>query len=167
MRKAARYMIRILLIAYIAMIAMLAIPILLGMQVLAVTSGSMEPTIPVGSVVYAQPAAFEDIQVGDIITFHLEKSGTKVTHRVVEKDEELWCVSTQGDANEDPDAQPTSYKNVDGVVRCVIPYLGRIAVLLNEIHGKIMLGAVFILLLALEELLSMGEKTRTLEKTNI
>lgn len=165
MRKAARYLIQILIIAYIAVIAMIVIPTVLGIQALTVTSGSMEPTIPVGSVVYAKPVAFEDIREGDIITFHLEKSGTKVTHRVVEKDENLFNVYTKGDANEEPDASPTSYKNVDGVVKCTIPYLGWLAVLLNEISGKICLISIFLVLMLLEEVLKEKEKPGCLKES--
>lgn len=165
MRKAAKYILQLITFVYIIGILILILPTFLGIQVLAVTSGSMEPSIPVGSVVYAQPAAFEEIQPGDIISFHLEKSGIKVTHRVVEKDEALRTLSTKGDANKDPDAQPTSYKDVDGIVRCAIPYLGRMAIFLNDRLGKLTLMSLFLLLLGMQEMLGQkGEKANCLKE---
>lgn len=160
MRKTVRYILKTITMAYIIMILILVIPSFFGIEILAVTSGSMEPAISVGSVVYAQPVSFTDIQEGDIITFHLEKSSTKVTHRVVKKEEALQCVSTKGDANEEPDARPVEYQNIEGVVRCTIPYLGRIAILLNEVYGKVILVSIFLMFLALEELVGKEEPGR-------
>lgn len=158
MRRTVKYIFRFLAVVYTAGIAMLMIPAVLGIHVLAVTSGSMEPTIPVGSVVYVQPVDFEDIQKGDIITFCLDKPGIKVTHRVVKKDEELKCLSTKGDANEEPDSHPVSCENVEGIVRCAIPHMGRIAVLLNETSGKVVLVSIFLLLAALDDSLNKSRK---------
>lgn len=160
MKKIVRYVLQSITTAYIIVILMLVVPSFFGIEILAVTSGSMEPAIPAGSVVYAQPAAFADLQVGDIITFHLEKSGTKVTHRVVEKDETMKCVSTKGDANKEPDAKSVSHQNIDGIVRCTIPYLGRMAALFNRVSGKVILISVFLFFLALEELVGQYERMK-------
>lgn len=157
MRKIFGYVLQIITMAYVAAVLMLVFPSFLGIQMFAVTSGSMEPIIPVGSVVYTKPIAFADIRAGDIITFHLEKRSIKVTHRVVEKNEILKSLSTKGDANKEPDAHPVSYQNVDGIVRCAIPHLGRLAIFLNTIFGKITVISILILLLILEELTGKGE----------
>lgn len=143
---------RFAVICYLALAAMLVLPSIFGIQVLAVTSGSMEPAIPAGSAVYVQPVNFEDIQVGDVITFRLEKSGTRVTHRVLEKDSESRTLLTKGDANKEADAHPVFAGELEGTVRCAVPCLGRAALLLNGVPGKILLLSVFLLLLAAEEL---------------
>lgn len=166
MRRIVGCMLKMVTIAYIASILILVLPSFLGIQVLAVTSGSMEPVIPVGAVVYAQPVDFSEVQEGDVIAFHLEKSNTKVTHRVVGKDEALKFVATKGDANKEPDAHPVSYQNIDGIVKCSIPHMGRLAVFLNTISGKIIGISVLILLLILEELTGQSgcKNSRPLKK---
>src|SRR5688500_13738077 len=60
------------------------VPLLLGWQSLVVYSGSMEPTIPVGSIVVLQPVAPAQLQVGDVVTFaRTAEPGVQVTHRIV------------------------------------------------------------------------------------
>ena len=65
----------------------------LGFNFFAVTSGSMAPKIPVGSLIYAGKYKLEDLKKDDVITFKVrdDKSGqvSVVTHRIAEvvKDE--------------------------------------------------------------------------------
>ena len=55
---------------------------LVGLTPYAVLSGSMEPELPVGSLVYVRAVDPSEVVVGDTITFKLE-SGTLVTHGTV------------------------------------------------------------------------------------
>lgn len=153
MRHLVRIAVQLLLLGYLVLLAMIIVPSFLGIQVDTVLSGSMEPAIQTGSVIYARPAAFSDIQRGDIITFRLEGSGIKVTHRVTEKDEAGEFLVTKGDANQEPDARPVRYQEVLGTVQCAVPYLGRLAVLLTRNDGKLLLLCILLLLSGLEELL--------------
>ena len=75
---------------------LIAAPMLAGYRPVVVLSGSMEPTFPVGSVIYYKAASFEQIQEGDPITFHAGEDGSLVTHRVVEKQELSSDFITQG-----------------------------------------------------------------------
>ena len=45
----------------------------------------MEPTYPVGSLIYYKAASFEDIKENDAITFRVDDD-TLVTHRVIENE---------------------------------------------------------------------------------
>ena len=68
-----------------------------------VTSGSMEPTLKIGDIVYVKNANPDEIKVGDIITFHHEKY--IITHRcvgILQKENKTYF-KTKGDANEDND----------------------------------------------------------------
>ena len=58
------------------------IPGLFGIRPYVVYSGSMEPEIPTGAVVFTKEGEFSP-KKGDIITFH--NGDTVVTHRVVKK----------------------------------------------------------------------------------
>ena len=94
---------------------LMVLPTLFGLERYVIISGSMEPTIPTGSVVYDEVVPVVDLEVGDVITFvpPPEYGVTDpVTHRIVEigvaaegssaAGEPLF--RTQGDANEYPDA---------------------------------------------------------------
>ena len=66
---------------------LMVIPTLLGFERYVIVSGSMEPTIPTGSVVYDEVVPLEEIEVGDIITFVPPPEydiEDPVTHRVVQ-----------------------------------------------------------------------------------
>ena len=56
--------------------------LILFMPVLEVSGRSMEPTLPVDSLVYVEPADPAEIQPREIVAFW--RDGTVVTHRVVE-----------------------------------------------------------------------------------
>lgn len=123
---------------------------LLGMRPFAVLSGSMEPAYPVGSLIYVKATDFEDIKVGDAITFVFNEDLDVVTHRVYAiADAENQLFQTKGDANATPDGAPVHYKNVVGVVQYSIPYLGYIADFVTQPPGMIVaiIGGVILLIL--------------------
>jgi signal peptidase len=106
----------VLMVGACLLAALMVVPTLLGYQRYVIVSGSMEPTIPVGSVVYDEVVPVEDIEVGDIITFVPPPEydiDDPVTHRVVEitvLDESAGAelagqrlFRTKGDANPDKD----------------------------------------------------------------
>jgi signal peptidase len=116
---------------------LMVIPTLLGFQRYVIVSGSMEPTIPVGSVVYDEVVPVEDLEVGDIITFIPPPEfdiDDPVTHRVVQitkvaEDAEGHAgerlFRTKGDANEDIDPWRMVLDGPDqGRVAHHLPYLG-------------------------------------------
>ena len=112
------------------------VPALLGFQRYVIVSGSMEPTIPVGSVVYDEVVPVDDLAVGDIITFVPPPEygiDDPVTHRIVEitvtgphsSRPGAKVFRTKGDNNEDVDAWQMVLDGPDQarVVRHV-PYVG-------------------------------------------
>lgn len=129
--RAARYL--LLLLMFLA--GMLsALPNLLGYRAYIIISGSMEPTVPVGSVVYAKSVEPEKIQAGDIIVFYGGRDGDAVTtHRVAENRTKNREFITRGDANADNDMLPRPYESLIGRVEFTVPFLGR---LLIELSGK-------------------------------
>ena len=68
-------------------------------RTLTVLTGSMTPTIPLGSVVLVVPVPIDEVRVGDVITYAIPVDDHRVvTHRVVEV-LEPGVVRTRGDAN--------------------------------------------------------------------
>ena len=72
----------LILVGVIAAFLPLTVPRLMGYGIYEVVSGSMEPEIPVGSVVYVKAARPEEVEAGDVIAFN--KGGSVITHRVEE-----------------------------------------------------------------------------------
>lgn len=81
-------------------------PSVFGFSVLQVTSGSMEPEIPVGGIVIVRKVKPDSLKVGDVISFYsndIDISGKVNTHRIIEiKQSESGekIFRTKGDANE-------------------------------------------------------------------
>jgi len=144
------------------LIALVVGPKLLGVQMRAVLTGSMEPELPVGSLVVAVPTPFEKVKVGDDVTYVLNKDLKVVTHRVIAKDEGNRMITTKGVANNTSDA-PTRYDNVLGVVRLHVPLVGYPLLWLSTTQGKVIsvvaLAAILLILL-LAWLFSQNSKTR-------
>ena len=125
--------------------ATILIPFVIGYKPVVVLSGSMEPAYPVGSIIYYKPLDFNDIKVGDAITFKLG-GGALATHRVIEKDSEKQEFTTKGDNNTSADIKPVSYESVVGRTGGIfIPYIGFISTYIKKIPIVIMLGIVLII----------------------
>ena len=94
---------------------------------LSVLSGSMTPTIPVGSIVLVVPADPTTVAVGDVITYQTAPDVAEyVTHRVVgiQRDTDPMSFLTKGDANRGVDKDPVPIGAVRGKVRLHVPYVG-------------------------------------------
>ena len=115
----------ILMVVLLALAAVLIVPVILGYTEVAVLTGSMQPTIPVGSLIYVKEVEPSTLQVGDVVTYQLE-GDTMVTHRVVEVNPDEGYLVAQGDANEDPDGQIT-FDRIVGKMDFHLPYLGYIS----------------------------------------
>ena len=85
----------------------LFVPKMLGYDEYAVLSGSMEPGIPVGAIVYDKNFSESEARDGAVVTYQLP-AGTLVTHRIISVDKEEQTVVTQGDANNIADAAPAA-----------------------------------------------------------
>lgn len=122
-------------------------------QTATVLTGSMQPTMPVGSVVLTTPVAAHDVRVGDVITYRIPVEDRRiVTHRVVEvlRDDDRPVVRTQGDANKDSD--PWAAELTDTTVwkvRVTIPKAGYVFEWLRRPLARQLLVFVVPLLLAL------------------
>ena len=110
------------------------VPQFMGYEVYNVVSGSMEPEIPVGSVIYVAAAQPEDIREEDVIAF---RSGdTIITHRVVTNRKLDGEFVTKGDANELEDMNSVPYENLVGRVEHHFPIVGRLMVVYTGTVGK-------------------------------
>lgn len=113
------------------------VPTIGGYGILRTLAGSMEPAIPVHSLVVVQQTDPAELQVGDTITFEATEGaldGALNTHRIVQIDEGSAgpVFRTKGDANAVEDAQTVSADHVIGRVVFVSSGLGVIVSLLTN-----------------------------------
>jgi len=114
--------------------------------IVIVVSGSMEPNIREGDLLFVMGANPEDIkngtaeeQNGDVIVFDARglwagAPEEPIVHRVVDKYlvEGTWYFRTKGDANLLTDQAPVPESCIIGVVIGGIPYIGWVKILLTE-----------------------------------
>ena len=84
------------------------VPSVFGYSFLQVATGSMEPTIPVGSVIIVRQTDAKDVKVGDIITFYSPDPtilNMPNTHRVtaIRTENDALFFTTRGDAGREDD----------------------------------------------------------------
>jgi signal peptidase I len=106
-----------------------------------VLSGSMAPAVPVGALTVARTVPADTVQVGDVVTVPRHQRDGLVTHRVVQIVPAGTVAGTgggtaveltlQGDANDEPDAQPYTVTEV-GQVLWTVPHLGRAVAWLQQ-----------------------------------
>jgi len=94
----------------------------------SVLTGSMEPAIPTGSIVFIIPK--DNYGEGDIITFHRKESQLEIpiTHRIMgaEMVDGQFIYVTQGDGNEYADTAAVYQDEILGKVVLHVPYLGKL-----------------------------------------
>jgi len=115
-----------------------------GWQFADVTTGSMEPTMPVGSILIVMPTS--EMTLGEPIMFQHEGAKMPVTHRVIALDDGV--ATTQGDANNAPDSLPVTASEVIGkpVLTMTGPAADAFAAA-QTIPGRIAIGGIILLLL--------------------
>ncbi|NMC36478.1 signal peptidase I [Candidatus Beckwithbacteria bacterium] len=153
------YTLVILLIVLIAgslMLTRLNTPI--DYKLFMVQSGSMEPAIPMGSLVIVAPQ--KNYQVNDVITFRGEINPKEtVTHRIVDisqdKDLGLTSYRTKGDANNTPDLELVRSDRVVGKATVYLPYLGYPIAFAQTQMGFIVLIVVPITIIVYAELVNI------------
>ncbi len=120
----------------------------LGYVPLVFTSGSMSPDITAGSLGIATTVPASELEVGDVVSVETSE-GTRVTHRIVTVDDtgDSAVLTLQGDANDQPDAEPYTVSEADRVMFSV-PWVGRVLTWLSSpiaffVAGVLAAGVIF------------------------
>jgi signal peptidase len=132
----------------IGLIAIVTLPGVFGYQSLTVVSGSMEPTLGVGSVVIDEVISPLEARPGDIVTFQDPLRPRQLTHRLqkarVEGDTAY--MTTLGDANDAPEHWTVQTNGQIGRVVAHLPKLGYARAALGTRYARLgVLGAVMAL----------------------
>lgn len=135
-----------------------------GLRVFVVQSGSMEPEIPVGSIIVTAPQ--NSYSEGEVISFlskenaKLNVPGAVITHRItsVSKEEGITIYNTKGDSNRAEDREIVKSKQVLGKVKFKIPYAGYVVSFTRTQHGFTLLVVIPAVLIAYHEILNIKEE---------
>ncbi|MBR3835750.1 MAG: signal peptidase I [Clostridia bacterium] len=158
--------ISILLTSLVIFISVLAVgfvfaPSVMGLRAYSIETGSMANTIPEGSMVYVRPYLnFEDYGIYDVVTFTDPVTEKSFTHRIIGIDSSKQEFHTKGDANKEPDLEPTPFTMAVGKVEFSVPLLGYVASFLKNTVVKIAIGVIYIAWAAIEAELFFAERKK-------
>ena len=125
----------LMLLVVIAATIPLTVPNFMGYEIFNVVSGSMEPTIPVGSIIYVKEIDPVEIESGDIIAF--QSGDSVIMHRVTQNKVVEGTFTTKGDANNGEDMNDVPYDNLIGIVVKHVPILGQLLILFGSTFGRV------------------------------
>ena len=128
-----------------------------------VLSGSMEPEILTGSLVFIVPS--DTYYVSDIVTFGGSgKTDIPTTHRIVKVRVQsgVKMFTTQGDANAYEDTKEVQEKNILGKVVLSIPYVGYVLDFVKQPLGFLLVIIVPAILIGLFEVVKIYKESRAL-----
>ncbi len=160
MKKVLKTALKVLLWAVPVLLIAILVSELAGVRYLCVLSPSMEPELPVGSLVVIVPADPARVRPGDNLAYMT--GGSIVTHKVLLNDTTERTLKTKGIAGKLEDA-PVPYEAVLGVERLCVPGAGRVMSAIKTPAGKTVLitaGALTVLVLLIPEFMP-GKRRRT------
>ena len=129
-------------ICTILLLIPLSLPRLLGYKTFNVVSGSMEPEIPVGSLILVKDVDPLKLEEEDIIAFY--SNDIPVCHRVVENNTFSEKLMTKGDANNTEDFNLVDYADVIGIVEHHYPIMGIVGQYFSSMSGKLVIIEVLV-----------------------
>lgn len=144
-------------------------PKLFGFQMYSVLSGSMEPSIHTGSVIFDKVGIdVENLKSDDVITFKAsDDPNMLITHRILQVNSENGAPAFQvkGDANNAPDSKLVPAANVVGqYTNITIPYLAYYLNFMKSRMGIILLVIVPGALLIISTIVGLFREILKLQK---
>ena len=151
----------LILAAVLGSSLLLTVPKIFGYKIYNVISGSMEPAIPTGSLVYIQGCEPAEVQEGEVIAFYgTGEGGAIITHRVLENRVLMGEFVTKGDANPQEDLTPVPYARCIGRAAYSVPHAGVLAEFLTGPKGKLAAGGIILGAVVLQILASVLDRQR-------
>jgi signal peptidase I len=148
-RAVGGWLVLLVVAAFVA--ATVAVPRLTGGTAYTVTSGSMRPTLPPGTLIVTRPADPTALGIGDVITYQaVSGQPAVVTHRIIGVGYAAGgetTFRTRGDANDTADARPVRAVQVRGELWYALPWAGYLNTWVNGRHRSVLVYAVSALLL--------------------
>lgn len=146
-------------VGFVLVMASPFLPISGAIQLFTVRSGSMEPAIPTGSLIFVRPSA--GYMTGDVITVRTDDQKT-VTHRIIEvlSTDIGPAYRTKGDNNEEADPVEIQLADIVGKTLLTVPYLGYPVAYAQTRTGFLTLIFIPALLIILSELMTIVQELK-------
>lgn len=126
------------------------LPMPLGIGSAVVLSGSMEPELSKGDMIFVKEA--DSYKEGDVVVY--QEGSILVVHRIIEIDGEN--VIAKGDANQSAD-EPVNISAIKGKVCFTVPFVGNIINIIKTPVGTI---CIIVMAIALIEIPRLREKKK-------
>lgn len=105
----------------VGLVVTLVVSFACGYRLRIVSTNSMEPNIKVGTLIIESSRAYEELQVGDVITyFRTQEKDVKITHRIISIEDNVILV--KGDNANETAVDKVTQENYVGCVVMTIPY---------------------------------------------
>ena len=162
LKKVKELLIKILYIL-ILMYLIIFIPVFWGYKPLVVISGSMEPILKVGGILYYEDYNNNSFKKGDILVYKTKKH--IISHRIVKAKNNSFI--TKGDANKSNDRRVVKSKQILGKgTNFSIPYIGYYGDYIYH-HKYLLFGStIFIIIDYLNEYIKLKKEGSKYKKTN-
>ncbi|MCL2813887.1 MAG: signal peptidase I [Oscillospiraceae bacterium] len=143
------------------------VPDFFGLKPFVVLSGSMEPAILAGDLVFIKTVDPLTLKTGDIISF--KEGNNIVTHRIVELTEKGGepAFLTRGDANNTSDRTPVTYSQLEGIYLFRIGMLGTLAIFIQTPMGMLIFACIPLIGFVLYDILRRSFDGKTENESNM
>lgn len=141
----------LLVLAALAAVVLVLVPLATHSQSYTVLTNSMAPKYGPGTFLVVKPAPFDELKVGDIITYQIESGKPAViSHRVIAigataSGERV--LTTKGDNNSVADALPVHTVQVKGRLLYAVPYVGFAANTLGHSNRAMLMPVIAVALI--------------------
>ena len=134
-----------------------------GIKLFTVQSGSMEPTIKVGSMIATKSQ--NNYEVNNIVTYKDREDANKTTtHRIVKKEYTgIDRYTTKGDANDVADSNVVLPPQIVGRVIFSLPYFGYPVAFARTLPGLILLIVIPATIIIYEEARKIGQELKKIK----
>ena len=138
-----------------------------GFKMLTVMSGSMEPALHTGSIIFVK--SMQNYAIGDIVTRKTDNPKMTITHRITEKEEINGQIEfkTKGDANNSTDGESFTQDRIVGKELLAITNFGYIITFAKTQPGILLLIIIPSVIFIYEEINNITKEFQKLRKRKI
>ena len=134
-RNIGRYILTVIVCIAVGILITLGVSLIFGFRYRVITTDSMAPNMPVGTLVVDKKVNFAEIKVGDVVTYtRTYESNVKVTHRVIEIQDGV--LKVKGD---NPEHTQVDSVTLDNYVAKVIVSLPQIKIFFDWLYANMFL----------------------------
>ncbi len=151
MSKFLKFIVNIFLVAFIVILAAIAIPPLAGVTQTMIDDPSIETNLPYGSIVYSTKVDVQDLQIGDeiIADQRVSISSPVIAYKILDIDAANRDYRVVSATNPSDNEAVIKLNGAVQKVAVVVPYLAYIIIAVRSVEGIIIIALIIILMIIL------------------